>query len=108
MTRFEASNDLHQQMKIAFDQVFQRQLCDNHIDMTRAVEQSGRFQNSVYEQDPRAMTKKTWLRARESFDAAYEEFKTSMLSAWESAVLDNQKAEKERQPIADVFEGEDL
>ncbi len=92
MTRFESSNDLHQQMKVAFDQVFESQLCDHHVDMTRAVEQSGRFSNSVYEQDPRDMTKKTWVRARASFDAAYGEFRTSMLRTWEAALAETEGA----------------
>ena len=51
--------------------------------MTRAVEQSGRFQQSVYEQDYRQMTRETWKRARQSFDAAYDEFKETVLRAWE-------------------------
>ena len=46
------------------------------------VEQSGRFQMSVYEQDYREMTRETWKRARQSFDAAYQEFKTTVLRAW--------------------------
>jgi len=50
--------------------------------MTRAVEQSGRFQMSVYEQDYRQMTRETWKRARQSFDRAYGEFLQTVLAAW--------------------------
>jgi hypothetical protein len=46
------------------------------------VEQSGRFQMSVYEQDYRQMTRETWKRARASFDRAYDEFKGTVLKAW--------------------------
>jgi hypothetical protein len=50
--------------------------------MSRAVEQAGRFQMSVYEQDYRLMTRETWKRARHSFDMAYQEFKLVALQAW--------------------------
>jgi cellulose biosynthesis protein BcsQ len=82
MTRFEASNPLHQAMMDAFRNVFGADVCQNAIEMTRAVEQSGRFQMSVYEQDYRQMTRETWKRARQSFDRAYEEFRNTMLAAW--------------------------
>ena len=52
--------------------------------MTRAVEQSGRFQNSVYEQDYRQMTRETWKRARQSFDRAYAEFHETVMAAWKN------------------------
>ena len=52
------------------------------IELTRAVEQSGRFQMSVYEQDYRQMTRETWKRARRSFDGAYEEFRDCLAAAW--------------------------
>ena len=82
MTRFEASNPLHAAMLQAFRNVFGADVCQNPIEMTRAVEQSGRFQMSVYEQDYREMTRETWKRARLSFDNAYQEFKATMLKAW--------------------------
>lgn len=82
MTRFEASNPLHVAMMDAFRNVFGADVCRNAIEMTRAVEQSGRFQMSVYEQDYRQMTRETWKRARQSFDATYEEFKEVVLGAW--------------------------
>ena len=82
MTRFEASNPLHVAMHQAFANVFGADLCHNPVEMTRAVEQSGRFQASVYEQDYRHMTRETWKRARQSFDRAYEEFKGSVLASW--------------------------
>lgn len=82
MTRFEAQNPLHQAMSDAFSNVFGADVCRNPIEMTRAVEQSGRFQMSVYEQDYRQMTRETWKRARQSFDRAYLEFKDTVLSAW--------------------------
>jgi len=82
MTRFEASNPLHAAMMQAFSNVFGADVCHHPIEMTRAVEQSGRFQMSVYEQDYREMTRETWKRARLSFDNAYQEFKGTMLAAW--------------------------
>lgn len=82
MTRFEVSNPLHQAMMEAFRNVFGSDVCRSPIEMTRAVEQSGRFQMSVYEQDYRLMTRETWKRARQSFDAAYQEFKEVMLRSW--------------------------
>ena len=84
MTRFESANPLHTAMLEAFRNVFGADVCQNPIEMTRAVEQSGRFQMSVYEQDYREMTRETWKRARLSFDNAYEEFKVTMLSAWKA------------------------
>lgn len=83
MTRFETNNPLHTAMMDAFRNVFGADVCQNPIEMTRAVEQSGRFQMSVYEQDYRQMTRETWKRARQSFDRAYEEFRATMLTAWE-------------------------
>lgn len=82
MTRFEVSNPLHTAMLEAFRNVFGADVCQNPIEMTRAVEQSGRFQMSVYEQDYREMTRETWKRARQSFDNAYREFKGTVLGAW--------------------------
>ena len=82
MTRFEASNPLHSAMMDAFKNVFGADVCANPIEMTRAVEQSGRFQMSVYEQDYRQMTRETWKRARQSFDRAYGEFLQTVLAAW--------------------------
>ena len=83
MTRFEASNPLHIAMMDAFRNVFGDDVCKNAIEMTRAVEQSGRFQQSVYEQDYRQMTRETWKRARQSFDTAYIEFRETVLRAWD-------------------------
>ena len=68
----------------AFRHVFGSDVCKNPIEMTRAVEQSGRFQMSVYEQDYREMTRETWKRARLSFDQAYQEFKGTVLAAWKN------------------------
>ena len=82
MTRYEVSNTLHVAMLEAFRNVFGADVCQNPIEMTRAVEQSGRFQMSVYEQDYREMTRETWKRARQSFDNAYAEFKATVLKAW--------------------------
>ncbi|WP_118133611.1 AAA family ATPase [Oceanicella sp. SM1341] len=82
MTRFEPSNDLHVAMLGAFRNVFGADVCAHPIEMTRAVEQSGRFQMSVYEQDYRQMTRETWKRARLSFDQAYSEFRDTVLARW--------------------------
>ncbi len=82
MTRFEGTNPLHVAMMAAFRNVFGDDVCDHPVEMTRAVEQSGRFQRSIYEQDYRLMTRETWKRARLSFDQAYAEMKETALRAW--------------------------
>ena len=87
MTRFEASHDLHRAMLAAYRNVFGEDVCENCIELTRAVEQSGRFQMSVYEQDYRQMTRETWKRARLSFDNAYGEFRATLLRAWDNRRL---------------------
>ncbi|UWQ19860.1 AAA family ATPase [Jannaschia sp. M317] len=84
MTRYETTNPLHAAMSDAFANVFGADVCRHPVEMTRAVEQSGRFQMSVYEQDYRQMTRETWKRARQSFDRAYGEFKETVLTAWEA------------------------
>lgn len=84
MTRFEPSNELHQAMLTAYRNVFGADVCQHTIELTRAVEQSGRFQMSVYEQDYRQMTRETWKRARLSFDNAYTEFRATVLKAWDT------------------------
>lgn len=83
LTRYEPGNDLHRAMASAFDKVFGDRMAEHQIEMTRAVEQSGRFLSSVYEIDYRDMTRETWRRARTSFDQAYEEFKSHALVAWD-------------------------
>lgn len=83
LTRFEPNNDLHRAMQQAFVKVFEDRVTEHPIEMTRAVEQSGRFLSSIYEIDYRDMTRETWRRARASFDQAYEEFRTNLVSAWE-------------------------
>jgi len=84
LTRFEASNELHSAMQQAFGKVFGERLADHPIEMTRAVEQSGRFLSSIYETDYRDMTRETWRRARASFDRAYEEFRGNLITAWDT------------------------
>jgi chromosome partitioning protein len=84
MTRYEPGNDLHRAMFEAFRKVFGDHVAQHPIEMTRAVEQSGRFLSSVYEIDYREMTRETWRRARISFDRAYEEFKGSITAAWDT------------------------
>lgn len=83
MTRYEPGNDLHRAMYEAFKKVFGDRLAEHPIEMTRAVEQSGRFLSSVYEIDYRNMTRETWRRARASFDRGYDEFKDCFLKAWD-------------------------
>ena len=83
LTRYEPGNDLHRAMFEAFGKVFGDKLAEHPIEMTRAVEQSGRFLASIYEMDYREMTRETWRRARASFDRAYEEFRDTALPAWE-------------------------
>lgn len=96
MTRFEGTNPLHVAMMDAFRNVFGADVCQNPIEMTRAVEQSGRFQMSVYEQDYRQMTRETWKRARQSFDRAYQEFHSTVLASWRKNAPDapSRKVEK--------------
>ncbi|WP_289085692.1 AAA family ATPase [uncultured Sulfitobacter sp.] len=93
MTRFESNNPLHSAMIDAFKNVFGADVCAHPIEMTRAVEQSGRFQMSVYEQDYRQMTRETWKRARQSFDRAYDEFLQTVLEAWKKNGKRKEKAE---------------
>lgn len=93
MTRFESNNPLHSAMIDAFKNVFGADVCAHPIEMTRAVEQSGRFQMSVYEQDYRQMTRETWKRARQSFDRAYDEFLQTVLEAWKENGKHKEKAE---------------
>jgi cellulose biosynthesis protein BcsQ len=83
LTRYESGNDLHRAMRDAFMKVFEGRMADHPIEMTRAVEQSGRFLSSIYEIDYRDMTRETWRRARASFDQAYEEFKGYAAEAWD-------------------------
>ncbi|MCA0964163.1 AAA family ATPase [Salipiger bermudensis] len=83
LTRYEPGNELHRAMRSAFQNVWGDRVTDNAIEMTRAVEQSGRFLSSIYEIDYREMTRETWRRARASFDRAYEEFRGHVLAAWD-------------------------
>ncbi len=84
LTRYEPGNELHRAMRDAFMKVFGDRMTLHPIEHTRAVEQSGRFLSSVYEIDYRDMTRETWRRARSTFDAAYAEFKTHVLAAWDN------------------------
>lgn len=83
LTRYEQNNELHRAMYSAFRKVFGDRVTENPIEMTRAVEQSGRFLSSIYETDYRDMTRETWRRARASFDRAYEEFRGHLVAAWD-------------------------
>ena len=83
MTRYEPGNDLHRAMLEAFRKVFGEHVTEHPVEMTRAVEQSGRFLSSVYEIDYRNMTRETWRRARTSFDRAYDEFRASGIAGWD-------------------------
>ncbi|WP_375175140.1 AAA family ATPase [Pseudooceanicola sp.] len=94
LTRYEPGNDLHRAMMEAFGKVFGDKLATQPIEMTRAVEQSGRFLSSIYEMDYRDMTRETWRRARASFDRAYDEFKVAMLPHWEGMAAQTLSADK--------------
>ncbi|MGG7567866.1 AAA family ATPase [Rhodovulum sp. DZ06] len=83
MTRYEPGNDLHVAMFDAFRKVFGDNVAEHPVELTRAVEQSGRFLCSVYEIDYRDMTRETWKRARKSFDRAYEEFRDAIHLTWD-------------------------
>jgi cellulose biosynthesis protein BcsQ len=82
LTRYEPSNELHRGMRSALMRVFGDWVTAHPIEHTRAVDQGGRYQRSVYEMDYRQMTRETWKRARRSFDAAYEEMKDTLLRVW--------------------------
>ena len=84
LTRYEPGNELHRAMFDAFGEVFGENLAEHPVEMTRAVEQSGRFLSSIYEMDYRDMTRETWRRARASFDRAYTEFRKTMLPHWQA------------------------
>jgi len=88
LTRYEPNNDLHRAMRSAFEKVFEDRVTEHPIELTRAVEQSGRFLSSIYEIDYRDMTRETWRRARASFDRAYDEFKTHLTEAWDELEAD--------------------
>ena len=81
LTRYEPGNPLHQAMADAFRRAFGDRVTRNPVEMTRAVEQSGRFLCSIYEIDYREMTRETWRRARSSFDAAYADFADAVAAA---------------------------
>lgn len=83
LTRYEPGNDLHRAMFDAFGKVFGDRMAAHPIELTRAVEQSGRFLSSVYEIDYRNMTRETWRRARATFDRAYGEFQGALCAAWD-------------------------
>jgi cellulose biosynthesis protein BcsQ len=84
MTRYEPGNPLHQSMAEFYGGLFGAEFCRQPVELSRAVEQAGRFQKSVYEQDYREMTRETWKRARASFDAAWAETRTALLAAWQA------------------------
>jgi len=88
LTRYEPGNELHRAMFGAFKKVFGDNVAEHPIEMTRAVEQSGRFLSSVYEIDYRDMTRETWRRARATFDQGYAEFRESLLKAWDQMEAD--------------------
>jgi cellulose biosynthesis protein BcsQ len=82
MTRFEPGNPLHQSMAEFYAGLFGPEFCRRPVELSRAVEQAGRFQMSVYEQDYREMTRETWKRSRLSFDAAWAECRDTLLGLW--------------------------
>ncbi|MEM9708930.1 MAG: AAA family ATPase [Pseudomonadota bacterium] len=82
LTRYEPGNELHRAMRGAFGKVFGERMAEHPIELTRAVEQSGRFLSSIYEIDYRDMTRETWRRARASFDRAYGEFEAHVGAVW--------------------------
>ncbi|QDL94396.1 chromosome partitioning protein ParA (plasmid) [Paroceanicella profunda] len=92
LTRYEPGSELHRAMRDAFRKVFGAHVTEHPIELTRAVEQSGRFLCSVYEIDYRDMTRETWRRARATFDQAYGEFRASLCSAWDKLDADREDA----------------
>ena len=97
LTRYEPGNDLHRAMFEAFGKVFGDKMTVHPVEMTRAVEQSGRFLSSVYEMDYRDMTRETWRRARASFDRAYREFRDTMMPSWQGPGDETLSADKVEQ-----------
>jgi cellulose biosynthesis protein BcsQ len=82
LTRFDSNNPVHGAMLECVEMAFRDRVAKNHIELTRAVEQSGRQLQSIYEIDYREMTRETWRRARRSFDAAFDEFITTIRDVW--------------------------
>jgi cellulose biosynthesis protein BcsQ len=99
LTRFEPSNDLHIAMRDALSDCFDDWMTKHPIELTRAVEQTGRFLQSVYEMDYRKMTRDTWKRARRSFDAAYAEFRETLQLAWDHLPDTSMEADMARNEI---------
>jgi cellulose biosynthesis protein BcsQ len=92
MTRYDAANPLHQSMAEFYGGLFGAEFCRQPIELSRAVEQAGRFQKSVYEQDYREMTRETWKRSRASFDAAWAETRAALLDVWAARVVTEEAA----------------
>ena len=82
LTRYEPGNELHRAMLEAFRKVWGERVAEHPVEMTRAVEQSGRFLSSVYEIDYREMTRETWRRARSTFDRAWVEHRAAIMASW--------------------------
>lgn len=83
LTRFEDENEAHQTMQGAFAKIFGDRLTPNPVADTRLVQRSGPIQPSIYEMDYRDLTRDVWRSARSSFDRAYEDFRTCVLSVWD-------------------------
>ncbi|WP_163852174.1 AAA family ATPase [Pseudooceanicola aestuarii] len=94
LTRYEPGNDLHRAMFEAFGKVFGDKMAEHPVEMTRAVEQSGRFLSSIYEMDYRDMTRETWRRARASFDRAFAEYRAAMQQHWDGMADASLSADK--------------
>lgn len=92
LTRYEPGNELHRAMLDAFRTVFGEHVTEHPVELTRAVEQSGRFLSSVYEIDYREMTRETWKRARRSFDRAFDEFEATVQNVWDDVDVEEAAA----------------
>lgn len=82
LTRYDGNNHVHREMLKGVKMAFQEAVASQQIELTRAVEVSGRMLRSIYEIDYRDMTRETWKRARGSFDAAFAEFMCLVKEAW--------------------------
>lgn len=94
LTRYIPSNELHVAMRDGLLLAFQGWLTEHPVEHSIAVEQTGRFLRSIYEMDYRQMQRETWRRARNAFDAAYDDFRKAMVSAWAELPVDVERQRK--------------
>jgi cellulose biosynthesis protein BcsQ len=94
LTRFVPSNELHVAMREGLMLAFGDWLTSHPVEHSIAVEQTGRFLRSIYEMDYRQMQRETWRRARNAFDAAYDDFRKAMVSSWAGLTVEPEKRQE--------------